>query len=151
VLKHEQSDCTPARWTGRMKRTLIRGAILVIDDLDETGRLLCKLEEALPLAARATPALAASIRERSGGIDVSPFCRVTRVHYLGDEGGILCHLAFDADIGPRAFIVSITHLLFDRRLPLARDIASYQKHRVKRLRRDHGGAAKARKDLYCET
>jgi hypothetical protein len=62
-------------------------------------------------------------------------------HYLGDEGGILCHLAFDADIGPRAFIVSITHLLFDRRNPLAREIASYQKHRFKRLRRDHGGDA----------
>jgi hypothetical protein len=124
-----------------MKQTLIRGAILVIDNLDQTGRLLCKLEESLPLAARATPALAASIRWQSGGIEVSPFCRVTRVHYLGDEGGILCHLAFDADVGPRAFIVSITHLLFDRRHPLAREIASYQKHRVKRLRGDHGGNA----------
>jgi hypothetical protein len=113
----------------------------VIDNLDQTGRLLCKLEEALPLAARATPALAASIRWQSGGIEVSPFCRVTRVHYLGDEGGILCYLAFDADVGPRAFIVSITHLLFDRRHPLGREIASYQKHRVKRLRGDHGGNA----------
>ena len=37
--------------------------------------------------------------------------------------------------------MSITHLLFDRRLPLAREIASYQKHRVKRLRRDHDGEA----------
>ena len=109
----------------------------MIDNLDQTGRLLCKLEKSLPLAARATPALAASLREQSGGIEVSPSCRVTRVHYLGDEGGILCHLAFDADVGPRAFIVSITHLLFDRKLPLAREIASYQKHRVKRLRRDH--------------
>ena len=33
------------------------------------------------------------------------------------------------------FFVSITHLTFDRRLPLAREIAAYQKHRVKRLRR----------------
>jgi hypothetical protein len=124
-----------------MERTLIRGVILVIDNLDQTERLLCKLEESLPLAAHATPALAASIREQSGGIEVSPSCRVTRVHYLGDEGGILCRLAFDEEIGPRAFIVSITHLLFDRRLPLAREIASYQKHRVKRLRRARGGDA----------
>jgi hypothetical protein len=29
---------------------------------------------------------------------------------------------------------SITHLRFDARLPVARDIAAYQKHRVKRLR-----------------
>jgi hypothetical protein len=124
-----------------MDRTLIRGAILVIDNLDQADCLLRKLEESLPLAARATPALAASIRWQSGDIEVSPSCRVTAVHYLGDEGGILCHLAFDADVGPRAFIVSITHLLFDRRLPLAREIANYQKHRVKRLRRDHGGGA----------
>ena len=32
-------------------------------------------------------------------------------------------------------VVSITYLTFDRRLPLAREIAAYQKHRVKRLRR----------------
>lgn len=31
--------------------------------------------------------------------------------------------------------VSITHLRFDPRLPLARKIATYQKHRVKHLRR----------------
>jgi hypothetical protein len=30
---------------------------------------------------------------------------------------------------------SITHLRFDPRLPLAREIAAYQTHRVKRLRR----------------
>jgi hypothetical protein len=109
----------------------------VIDNLDQTHRLLCKLEESLPLAAHTTPALAASVREKSGGVEVSPHCRVTRVHYLGDEGGILCHLAFDADTGPKVFIVSITHLVFDRRSPLGREIARYQKHRVKRLRRDH--------------
>ena len=31
--------------------------------------------------------------------------------------------------------VSITQLRFDPRLPLARKITTYQKHRVKRLRR----------------
>src|ERR1700730_14870729 len=34
------------------------------------------------------------------------------------------------------FLVSITHLAFDRRLPVARKIAAYQKHRIKHLRRD---------------
>ena len=34
------------------------------------------------------------------------------------------------------FLVSATYLAFDRRLPVAHDIAAYQKHRVKRLRRD---------------
>jgi hypothetical protein len=63
----------------------------------------------------------------------------------------VCHLAFDADIGPSAFIVSITHLLFDRRNPLAREIASYQRQRVKRLRRDPAARQKGGQDLYCET
>jgi hypothetical protein len=53
---------------------------------------------------------------------------------MGDEGGILCKL----DLGPAAqndAFVSITHLRFDPRLPLARQISVYQKHRVKRSRR----------------
>jgi hypothetical protein len=32
-------------------------------------------------------------------------------------------------------VVSITHLDFNAKLPLAREIAAYQKHRTKRLRR----------------
>ncbi len=34
------------------------------------------------------------------------------------------------------FLVSVTHLAFDRRLPVARKIAAYQRHRIKHLRRD---------------
>ena len=54
---------------------------------------------------------------------------------MGDEGGIVCRLDFGQDDGEKVFFVSITHLTFDRRLPLAREIAAYQKHRVKRIRR----------------
>ncbi len=46
----------------------------------------------------------------------------------------MCRLDFEREIETAAF-ASITHLRFDGRLPLARDIAAYQKHRVKRLRR----------------
>jgi hypothetical protein len=35
----------------------------------------------------------------------------------------------------KAALTSTTHLRFDARLPLARDIAAYQKHRIKRLQR----------------
>jgi len=41
------------------------------------------------------------------------------------------------------FLVSITHLAFDRRLPVAREIAAYQKHRIKRIRRENAGDASA--------
>jgi hypothetical protein len=53
---------------------------------------------------------------------------------FGDEGGIVCRLDF-GDEAKNAAFVSITHLRFDARLPLAREITAYQKHRVKRLQR----------------
>jgi hypothetical protein len=63
-------------------------------------------------------------------------CKVTKVNYAGDEGGVMCHVAFDEEDKEEVFLVSITHLAFDRRLPVARKIAAYQKHRIKDLRRD---------------
>ena len=53
---------------------------------------------------------------------------------LGDEGGIVCEIDFGLAI-TNAVFASITHLRFDPRLPLAREITTYQKHRVKRLQR----------------
>ncbi len=56
------------------------------------------------------------------------------LRYMCDDGGIVCKLDLGPAIDNEAH-VSITHLRFDTRLPLARAIAAYQKHRVKRLRR----------------
>ena len=56
--------------------------------------------------------------------------------YAGAEGGVLCHLALDEEDKEGVFLVSIIHLAYDRRLPVARKIAAYQKHRIKHLRRD---------------
>ena len=57
------------------------------------------------------------------------------MHYVGDEGGIVCRLDFGHEDTEKVFFASITHLTFDRRMPLAREIAAYQKHRIKRIRR----------------
>jgi hypothetical protein len=108
----------------------------MIDDPEATERLLARLEAALPIPARLTPELRASLRERNAGTAVPADCRVTWVTYMGDEGGIVCKLDLGPDVEKEAF-TSITHLRFDARLPLARDIAAYQKHRVKRLKRQH--------------
>src|SRR5215218_4413525 len=96
---------------------------------------MAKLKAALPLPALATPPLLAQLREQAPGLELSPRCQITGIHYVGDEGGILCRLAFGTKDADQAFFVSITHLTFDRRLPLAREIAAYQKHRIKRIRR----------------
>ena len=105
----------------------------MLDNPLQTARLLCKLEDSLPLPALATPELQAAFRQQGTGAEVSSDVRVTEVYYLGDPGGIMCRLAFDTDAEVGTFIVSITHLSFDRRHKLSREIANYQKHRVKRL------------------
>ena len=96
--------------------------------------LLTKLEAALPLSARMTPELAATLKTQHLINVIPSTCTITWISYAGDEGGIMCRLEFDRETENAAF-TSITHLRFDPRLPLARDITDYQKHRVKRLRR----------------
>jgi hypothetical protein len=107
----------------------------MIDNQSQVERLLHKLTEAMPLPAMASPALMAELRGRFSTNKVSLDCRVTKVTYAGDEGGIVCQLTFDAEEIKERFFVSITHLAFDRRLPVAREITAYQKHRIKRIRR----------------
>jgi hypothetical protein len=107
----------------------------VIDNQDQVERLLRRLTDVLPLAALATPALVADLRERSSSAKITWHCQVTDIFYAGDEGGVMCHVIFDQEEKEQVFLVSITHLAFDRRLPIAREIASYQKHRIKRIRR----------------
>jgi hypothetical protein len=109
----------------------------MIDNQDQAERLLRKLTEVLPLSALATPSLLANLRGRSCAAKVTLDCKVTKVFYLGDEGGITCQVTFDEEEKEEVFLVSITYLAFDRRLPVAREIAAYQKHRIKRIRRDN--------------
>ena len=77
----------------------------------------------------------ANLRGRSSAAEITMNCKVTKVFYLGDEGGITCQVTFD-EKKEEVFLVSITHLAFDRRLAIAREIAAYQKRRIKRIRRD---------------
>ena len=107
----------------------------MIDNPFQANLLVAKLKAALPLPATATPPLLAQLHEQAPGRPMSSQCQITRIHYAGDEGGIVCRLGFGHEDGDKVFFVSITHLTFDRRLPLAREIAAYQKHRTKRIRR----------------
>jgi hypothetical protein len=101
-------------------------------------------QSSLAVACACDTPLLAQLHEQAPGRDLSPRCQITEIYYAGDEGGILCKLDFGTEDADPVFFVSITHLTFDRRLPLAREIAAYQKHRVKRLRRSGptGGAGR---------
>ncbi len=107
----------------------------MVDELKQVSRLLVKLEENLPILASLTPQAAAALREQSSEAEIPQECRVTGVHYLGDEGGIVCRLDRRAANGRGEILTSISHLTFDRHEPCAREIAAYQKLRLKRLHR----------------
>jgi hypothetical protein len=106
----------------------------MIDNAEKTERLLASLQTALPIPARVTPELAAALKSQNPASEIPSACSVTWISYAGDEGGIVCRVEFGRET-EKAVFASITHLRFDPRLSLTRDIAAYQKHRVKRLRR----------------
>lgn len=106
----------------------------MIDNLEQTERLMARLQAALPLPAQVSPGLAATLQTKNIATEIPSTCSITWITYAGDEAGIVCRLDFAHELETATF-ASITHLRFDARLPLARDIAVYKKHRVKRLRR----------------
>ena len=106
----------------------------MIDIPDKTGTLLDGLEDHLPIRARPTPRLVAALRQQCPGLAVPATFNVVKIFYAGDEGGILCTLDFGDPASKNVPIVSITHLAFDRTVPLAREIEGYQRHRIKKLR-----------------
>ena len=113
----------------------------MIDDLQTIGPLLEKMRAALPMRAHVGHDVLRMLRQEVPEVYFPHKCEVTEVRYAGDEGGILCTLDFGAHALKRMFIVAITHVTFECRNPLLRDIERYKKRRVKRLRRFQGGVA----------
>ena len=58
---------------------------------------------------------------------------MTDISCAGDEGGIMCHLVQPE--GERRLVVSLTHIDVPRSMSLARAVDAYQKHRVKKLKK----------------
>jgi hypothetical protein len=50
-------------------------------------RLLARLEAALPLPARVTPELAATLQAQNPTSEIPMACSITWISYAGDEGG----------------------------------------------------------------
>ena len=110
----------------------------MIDDPDETQKLITDMEASLPLTARLSPSLKAMMRRQVPGVVPPDQCPVIEVFYMGEEGGISCRLDLDGTDAQDPFIVSMTHLSFDKRCPLFRQIDRYQKHRIKKLKKQQG-------------
>ncbi len=110
----------------------------MIDDVETSLALVERMRAALAMRAVASVELRRTLQEGSKRVFPRE-CRVTEISYVGDEGGIACTLDFDLRDIKDVYIVSITHLRFDRGNPLAREIGAYCKHRIKRLKKLHRG------------
>jgi hypothetical protein len=105
----------------------------VLDDPKKTNQLIVELKAAVPFKVALTPWLIAHLRAEHADIADASEHIVRDLSYAGDEGGIVCHLAA-AEAGP-ALVVSLTHLLVPRSLPFTAAVRQYQKHRVKKLKK----------------
>jgi hypothetical protein len=106
----------------------------MIDDPRKTDLLMARLKGSLPVEANVTQYLAGVLGEQSSDIPIPRKCNVIDVLYSGDMGGILCCLDIGGAHTKTPHVVSITHLSFDRRVPLSREIVAYQHHRIKKLK-----------------
>ena len=113
-------------------------ALKMIDDPEKTAFLIARLKELLPIAAGIAKDLQRSLAAKSPEMPIPARCQVVDVLNLGDEGGVACCLDIGGPDTAAVHIVSIAHLLFDRRSPLFRDINAYQRRRIKKLKRQRG-------------
>lgn len=104
----------------------------MLDKLEKTRELLATLTAAAPFKVELQDSLIAHLRAQPSPVVAAPRQSVTKVLYLGDEGGIVCHL--NPGDGHNALVVSLTHLRVRRTLPFAAAVFDYQKHRVKKLK-----------------
>lgn len=107
----------------------------MIDEPDRTEIFISKLRGTLPLDTGLTRELQRLLAAQSPETPIPARCQVVGVFNLGDDGGVGCSLDIGGPEATNAHIVSITHLIFNRRSPLFRDIDAYQRRRIKKLKR----------------
>jgi hypothetical protein len=105
----------------------------MLDRPGKTEALLDAMERALPFEVSLMPELIACLARQQSPVAVKPVETVTDI--AGDEGGIMCHITpTDAD---SMVVVSLTHVRLPRSLPFAAAALAYQKHRVKKLKKQY--------------
>ncbi|HEY5412771.1 MAG TPA: hypothetical protein VIJ94_18790 [Caulobacteraceae bacterium] len=106
----------------------------MIDNPEKAEILMERLKNSLPIEARLSQHLIRTLMKKSPDVSIPDKCNITAVLYSGDMGGILCALDIGGSETESVHLVSITHLSFDRRTLLARDIEVYQRHRTRKLK-----------------
>jgi hypothetical protein len=100
-------------------------SVPMLDNPEKTAKLLAALKAAVPFEVELTHQLVKHLRANHGAIADQKHHTVANLSYADDEGGIVCHMT-------EALVVSLTHV---RAMPLAAAVVDYQKHRVKKLKK----------------
>ncbi len=94
-------------------------------------QLVHKLRKVLPLAAHGLPPLTATLRRSMACPNLMSRLMVTDVFYAGEANGPMCRVDVQGAIDmPVVVVAPVTQLVFNRRHPIARDIAAYRKYRA---------------------
>ena len=108
----------------------------MLDKPEKTRDLMHALKAALPIEVELTPHMMEQLRTGDNPILIPPRLIVSEVSYTGDEGGIVCHILPGGM--QNVVIISITLVRMHRKHPLAAAVIDYQKHRVKKLKKQQG-------------
>jgi hypothetical protein len=105
----------------------------MLDNRKKTEALMAALKAAVPFEVDLTPEVVQQLQSQNAAHADQARRIVSDLSYAGDEGGIVCHIApLDKK---EALFISITHVRMPRTMPLAAAVFDYQKHRVKKLRK----------------
>jgi len=105
----------------------------MLDNPQMTAGLLAALKAAVPFDVELTPEVVKQLQSQNAANADQVRRTVSDRSYAGDEGGILCHIV---PLDKReALFISLTHVRMPRTMPLAAAVAEYQKHRVRKLKK----------------
>ena len=105
----------------------------VLDNPKKTEELLAMVKSAVQFEVEMAPSVVKQLQDDAAAVASKTRYVVTDMSYAGDEGGIVCHIV-PAEIR-EAIAVSLTSVRLPRVTPLATTILVYQKHRMKKLKK----------------
>jgi hypothetical protein len=100
---------------------------------NKTDELLATLKASVPFEVDIAPAVIKQLRDDGAAVADKTRYVVSDVSYAGDEGGIVCHIV--PPQAREALFISLTYVRMPRVTPLSTAILSYQKHRLKKLKK----------------
>ena len=105
----------------------------MLDHPNKTEELLAMLKAGVPFEVEIVPSVIEQLQDDGAGVTSKTRYVVSDVSYAGDEGGIVCHIV--PPQGRDAIVISLTYVRMPRLTPLATAILAYQKHRLKKLKK----------------